>query len=53
MLKIVILNYATGTVSIHNMRNGENVKDILQSYGHRIEDCHYMITENLSIDIGI
>lgn len=50
-MKIIILDYSTGTVYIRSIAEEVDPEDVLDDLGLKLSDCEWMIANNLKIDL--
>lgn len=53
MEKLVVMDYSDGSINIYNVKESDiqDIEELLKSFGHRLDDCCYMWTNNLTIHI--
>ena len=49
--KIVIFEYPTGTVNVHDFPKNGEAEDVVEELGYDSSNCHWMVTDNLIINI--
>lgn len=48
---LTVLDFSTGEVHIYQYEDFESIENFIEEQGHRIEDCHYMATDRLILQI--
>ena len=49
--KIVILEYTTCTINVHDFPIAWDAEDVVEELGYDSSNCHWMVTDNLIINI--
>lgn len=49
MNDVVVLDYSTAEVHIYRVREDVDVESFLESQGHRLGDCYYMVGQSIKV----
>jgi len=49
--KIVIFEYTTCTVNVHDFPKDGEAEDVVEELGYDSSNCQWMVTDNLTINI--